>query len=63
LTMGWHLSIIVNILHKRILMQIVNYSHYRDSLKAIICTACDNSEEITAATTNDKPKQTQDISL
>lgn len=35
-------------------MQVVNYSHARNNLKAIIDDVCDNNEEVIITTKNDK---------
>lgn len=35
-------------------MQVVNYSHARNNLKAIIDNVCDNNEEVIITTKNDK---------
>ena len=35
-------------------MQVVNYSHARNNLKAIIDEVCDNDEEVIITTKNDK---------
>ena len=48
------LTIIDNILYKRIFMQVVNYSHARNNLKSIIDDVCNNNEEVIITTKNDK---------